>query len=448
MHGSKDPGWWYAVAGTTLAVFVIAFGMSLTLWVTAADSSRAGTDQIVTAVGLFIGVASLLVSVVSVLQASRERAATDDRQDARHVMTDELIDLLRRAGGVSIHDVKTELRRNRSGLSAHARRSLNSVIRGKQSPTWDQVEAIVSACLVLARRRGVDLPADDKDISRWKSRYHELFRERRRTTGRWLVAGQIILAVLFAAPFLLFVPGGDEEAHPSYSPSAAQTLPGKPKEDGPGFADQEAPFTTSAVQVTDGCAWYLLSMPGAQVPPPPEGTADSWHAWAERIGAPIVGSTHVQFTVRGRSEAAVVLTDIKVKVLERKQPPKGIVVAPLCGGPDTFRWFDVDLDVDPPRITTEFLRSQADSNGPPQRREPLRFPYRVSLTDPETFDVFAKARKCDCVWQIELTWNSGERHGTQVVEVDGKPAQFRTIGTINAPTICFGSLANCEVRED
>jgi hypothetical protein len=151
----------------------------------------------------------------------------------------------------------------------------------------------------------------------------------------------------------------------------------------------------------------------------------------------------VEFTVRGTSTAAVILTKVRVRAVRNPVPQSGAWVHLGCGGETTFRWFNVDLDLDPPRVTADYDMGFANHDGPPTQREPIRFPYRVSIEDPESFVVYAGTDACDCLWQIELDWNSGAQHGTYVVGNNGKPARFRTVGIDGARTQCLDSFDNC-----
>ena len=52
------------------------------------------------------------------------------------------------------------------------------------------------------------------------------------------------------------------------------------------------------------------------------------------------------------------------------------------------------------------------------------FPFRVTSTDVEVFDLDAHVEGHDVSWYLELEWSSGGRDGTLRIDDGGKP--FRT----------------------
>lgn len=417
MRGSRDSSWWYAVGSGAMGVFLVALIVLITLRMTADGLSQG--DQIASIASTFIGIASLAVGVVGVVQGARQRHPPQSSPSAEALMGQQLQDLLRRAGNLTTRGLEAELRQQRPDL-ARARSGVGAVLRGKQRPTWDLTTAIVSICTARAERLEIALLPQDQDLQRWHSLYDELFTDDRPGHRPRLVVGVAVLAALVVVPIgvaMINAGAGDGDLRP---------------------------LTTSAVEVVETCyGGWLVTGPVTSVPALPQGDREKWVSWASAAEALKADATRVQFTVRGTSDAAVILTGVRVRVLQRSTAPSGVFARRACGGQDVFRWLTVDLDEDPPQTTTDYRPEFAVENGPPESREPIRFPYQVSIGDPETFDVFAWAHRCDCRWQIELLWNSGERHGVHIVEADGNPSQFRTVGTINAATECVDTFDNC-----
>jgi hypothetical protein len=417
-------------------IFIVALAVGVALRVTADGLGRG--DHIASIASMFIGVASLAVGVVSVIQATRRSQPTQSDPSVEMQMAQHLQGLLRRAGNLTTRGLQEELRRQKPGLS-RAGRGLGAVLRGKQRPTWDLTAAIIASCIARAERLEIALPPEDHDMQRWRSLYDELFTDAQPGRRPRAVVGVAVLVAVVVAPVAVvtLVRGGGE---PDPGPAVSARASGPPSSAGVDVA----PFTTSAVEVPDICrGGWLVAEPVADVPPLPRGSREEWVEWASEAEALTAPLTRVQFAVRGRSEAAVVLTEVRIRVLQRETPPGGAWAHSDCGGENVFRWLSVDLDTDPPRVGTDYRPEFADPNGPPERREPIRFPYQVSLDDPESFEVFASAHQCDCRWQIELLWNSGEHSGVHTVEVDGAPGQFRTVGLVNAETECVGAFNNC-----
>ncbi|MFF0450850.1 helix-turn-helix domain-containing protein [Streptomyces sp. NPDC004609] len=208
--------------------------------------------------------------------------------------------------------------------------------------------------------------------------------------------------------------GGGRRA-PGVTPSRSA---GAPKSRGTG-----TPFTVRVNQHVwaNGCDHgYLVDRAPAAVPPPP-GEADA-APWARAVGAVHSGRTGVRITVQGRTDEAVVLQGLRVRVAARRAPAPGNVyqMSLGCGGSLTPRMFDVNLDKSRPIARSV---SGHDENGP---LPAVAFPYRVSARDPEILLVTATTAGCDCDWYLELEWSSGDRSGTVRVDDGGRP--FRTSG--------------------
>ncbi|WP_306931304.1 helix-turn-helix domain-containing protein [Streptomyces luteogriseus] len=207
-----------------------------------------------------------------------------------------------------------------------------------------------------------------------------------------------------------------KQLKPSPSPSTRTTPP-------TGGSAPTPPLTWSA----DSQAWklgcghdYVIAKPPGQVPPPP--VPQDAGAWAATQNAVHGGETHVQLTVQGRTDTAVVLEALRVRVVGRTAPAQGNAYAMGrgCGGSITPRSFDVNLDKDRP-----IARAVAGSDtGTPIPA--VRMPYRVSARDPEVLLVNARTQGCDCRWYLELDWSSQGRTGTVRIDDDGRP--FRTSG--------------------
>lgn len=190
---------------------------------------------------------------------------------------------------------------------------------------------------------------------------------------------------------------------------------------------------TASSQVWElGCDHdYVIDKQPAQVPPPP--APQDAGTWAATQNAVHGGDTIVQISVQGRSSTAVVLEDLRVRVVGRTAPAPGVAysMADGCGGGLTPRYFDVDLDKDRP-----IARPVAGEGPDGQTVSTMRLPYRVSSTDPEVLRVNAGTEGCDCRWYIELDWSSQGRSGTVRVDDHGRP--FRTSAIKGLPHYWYG----------
>lgn len=170
---------------------------------------------------------------------------------------------------------------------------------------------------------------------------------------------------------------------------------------------------------------YLIDRPAADVAPPP--TERDAPAWAAAHDAVHGGTTNVEATVQGRAESAVVLRALHVRVVGRRTPLawSSFAMENGCGGSLTPRAFSVDLDAARPQARP------TDGNDEGKPIPAVRFPYRVSASDPEVLLINARTAGCDCRWYLELDWTSGDRSGTLRIDDNGAP--FRTSGIKGRP---------------
>ncbi|MFJ7291183.1 transcriptional regulator [Streptomyces collinus] len=205
-------------------------------------------------------------------------------------------------------------------------------------------------------------------------------------------------------------------------PSSARTTP--PAD----AAGPAVPLTWSA----DSQAWnlgcghdYVVARPPGQVAPPP--VPQDAGVWAAAHNAVHGGETLVELSVQGRTDTAVVLKALRVRVVGRSVPAPGNAYAMNrgCGGSITPRSFDVNLDKDRP-IARAVAGSDAGTPIPA-----VSMPYRVSARDPEVLLVNARTQGCDCRWYLELDWSSEGRTGTVRIDDAGRP--FRTSGIKGLP---------------
>ncbi|MFM9444323.1 helix-turn-helix domain-containing protein [Streptomyces acidiscabies] len=224
------------------------------------------------------------------------------------------------------------------------------------------------------------------------------------------------------------VTGGEPSAGAGAGVSASPSGSGAPRE-------KPVPGTPLAWTVdshvwNQGCGHsYVIDQPPAQVPPPP--MSQDARAWATAEGGLHGKETMVRISVQGRSDTAVVLEALRVRVVGRGTPAAGNAYAmdQGCGGSLTPREFAVDLDKDRP-IAHSMPGNDAGTELPA-----VSFPYRVSAKDPEILLVTARTTGCDCSWYLELDWSSQGRTGTVRVDDGGRP--FRTTAITGLPRYVY-----------
>ncbi|MGD9485924.1 helix-turn-helix domain-containing protein [Streptomyces sp. TRM70308] len=221
--------------------------------------------------------------------------------------------------------------------------------------------------------------------------------------------------------------GGTE---PPGTPRPAGSAPGGPAPEDPGAAPVTV-TTRSHVWLAQCDHRYLID-PGrtapADVPPPP--VEQDAPRWAADVGAVHGDRTLLEVTVQGVDSTTVVLRDLHVRVVERRDPLpwNAYAMSNGCGGALTPARFAVDLDAPRPQAVP---RDGYDGEGEGRALPAERFPFRVSATEPHVLRVTATTTGCDCDWYLELDWSAQGRSGTLRVDDHGRP--FRTSGTAGRP---------------
>ncbi|WP_159060625.1 transcriptional regulator, partial [Streptomyces acidiscabies] len=224
------------------------------------------------------------------------------------------------------------------------------------------------------------------------------------------------------------VKGGGPSAEAGAGVSASPSGSGAPSKTP--FAGTPLAWTVDSHVWNQGCGhYYVIDQPPAQVPPPP--MSQDARAWATAEGGLHGKETMVRISVQGRSDTAVVLEALRVRVVGRGTPAAGNAYAmdQGCGGSLTPREFAVDLDKDRP-IAHSMPGNDAGTELPA-----VSFPYRVSAKDPEILLVTARTAGCDCSWYLELDWSSQGRAGTVRVDDGGRP--FRTTAITGLPRYVY-----------
>ncbi|MCS0602093.1 helix-turn-helix domain-containing protein [Streptomyces sp. LP11] len=221
-------------------------------------------------------------------------------------------------------------------------------------------------------------------------------------------------------------PSSSASGKPSGSPSATPRTTRPEPRSGPPLA-----VSVDSQVWRLGCDHdYVIAKEPGSVPPPP--APQDAGVWAATQGAVHGRETDVRITVQGRSDAAVVLEALRVRVVGRTAPAQGTAysMAQGCGGGMSPRYFAVNLDKDRP------IARPAPAD-PGTAEHPVSLPYRVSAKDPEELLVRATTDGCDCRWYLELDWSSQGRTGT--VRIDDHGGPFRTSAIKGLPHYWYGS---------
>ncbi|MHC5902305.1 helix-turn-helix domain-containing protein [Streptomyces sp. S6] len=233
-------------------------------------------------------------------------------------------------------------------------------------------------------------------------------------------------------------PAGSPSASGSPSPSSSSSSSAAPSpEASPSGSPASKPVTGTPIALSvdshvwsQGCGhYYVIDKPPVQVPPPP--VSQDARAWATAEGALHGEDTMIRISVQGRSDTAVVLEGLRVRIASRAQPAAGNAYSMDrgCGGNLTPREFAVDLDKERP-IARSMPGGDENTKFPA-----ISFPYSVSSKDPEILQVTARTAGCDCSWYLELDWSSQGRTGTVRIDDAGRP--FRTTAITGLPRYLY-----------
>ncbi|WP_370934187.1 tetratricopeptide repeat protein [Amycolatopsis sp. cg13] len=115
------------------------------------------------------------------------------------------------------------------------------------------------------------------------------------------------------------------------------------------------------------------------------------------------GTVHI-ITVEARTTRAVVLQSARIVVVSRT-PPRPACLQVRIGGLLEPRPFTTDFDAPSPRLVAQ---------GPD-------FPFTVSATDIEQFEIEPITTTHEVAWRLEVDWTCAGRHGTTVIDNQGEP---------------------------
>jgi hypothetical protein len=131
--------------------------------------------------------------------------------------------------------------------------------------------------------------------------------------------------------------------------------------------------------------------------------------WAAAHGGVIANYQQLRFVVRGRTDAIVHLDEIRIRVVERRQPP--------CGWVNL--WGGLGASV-PPRVLVANLDTGSAEWFVDE--QPAKRPaFTVTASDEETFDLELSVSDHEVSWVVEIAYSSADRDGVFVIDDDGKP---------------------------
>jgi hypothetical protein len=165
----------------------------------------------------------------------------------------------------------------------------------------------------------------------------------------------------------------------------------------------------------------------------PQPQLDSTTAWTASRGG-FRQTNWIEFTVEGSSSRATILTGLSVRLVASGplRSRTRIAVGDGCGAAVTPRTFTMTFGTDPPGLAPvagQTLNASCDPVDVPA----VSFPFKVSETDPEVFDlsVAPDGPVCDCEWTAVLAYTQGGISRNTVIDDHGQP--FHAVPTDRVP---------------
>lgn len=172
----------------------------------------------------------------------------------------------------------------------------------------------------------------------------------------------------------------------------------------------------------------------------------AWKDWEAQTGAVRALYMSLEIALQATSAKTMLLTGLDIKVLHRRPPLAGLLLASQAsGGPVDVRRFEVDLDSATPTVNAFEEHYEQDENGLWTR--PADFPFKVSEADPEYFRIEFATTTCDCELVGMLHWIADGRKGTTQIDNGGKPFRITARTAMTSwytPRGCRPDIQDCD----
>jgi hypothetical protein len=190
----------------------------------------------------------------------------------------------------------------------------------------------------------------------------------------------------------------------------------------PASVHVEAVMNPDVIETTDPLhnPEFIVQRSIAEVGPPPNGGEEQGrYSWAKEMGGVDALATVLRLVIRGRGEAPVTLHGLEVEIVERRAPLAGTLLTyDGQGAGQAVRFFEIGLDEEPPAVT--YVGDDATEEAP--------FPYRVSQSELEVFDLYAFTLQHYVEWRLRLAYTDDEGSETIVIDDHGEPFQTTAHG--------------------
>lgn len=159
-----------------------------------------------------------------------------------------------------------------------------------------------------------------------------------------------------------------------------------------------------------------------QGPPPNTNSAafgPDMEAWVQKNQGTDADASFVQFAVTS-PRSAIVITNVRIVVVERTNPLAGLLVQSDGGGDFIHNTIQVDLDSE-----------QVDSTKYGPQGESWEFPISIGPNDTMALTIAARTQKSSVKWLVEVDFVAdGSKQTKQILDKSNKP--FVTNASISA----------------
>jgi hypothetical protein len=278
------------------------------------------------------------------------------------------------------------------------------------------------------------------------------------SAGWWAGAGGLatVLATLVAIGAWWFPRSPNEPAAPA-EPTASAPITTSGITSTTASTQEPPPLAVSVAAGSSACRLPEFYLPqdvdevNAQMPrPPPDflnaevsnrAYLDTLDAWVRKVGGwPVANSLGI--SIEGGSRRATILTGLRVNLIRHNDLTSKTVVsfAGSCGGDLLPHPFSIDFNATPPSIHA----LPGETENPDGSTSPVKavdFPFKVSETDPELFDLDIEAGPvCDCLWTVTLSYTQGGKSYTVVIDDNGEPFHAVPAGDVATYHLVDGVL--------
>lgn len=113
-----------------------------------------------------------------------------------------------------------------------------------------------------------------------------------------------------------------------------------------------------------------------------------FHDWLKANKGIDAGHTKLRLVVQGKVSTPILLSEMRVKVLQKRPLVSGIPVSCPPAAEVKYRPIEIDLDAEPPRVTYQFDKKN--------------FGFTLQAGETEAFNIIATTTKGHYTWLIEL----------------------------------------------